>query len=153
MNTKLMLSLPLFALLAASAQAATRGDDLEAAIRNGNNAWIAGMKNADAERAASPYAADALDCNAKGECIVGHDAVVAKYKARFAKIGAAKAATVRSAGHARDGEYAYEWGAADITLADGSVSTGRFLTAWRHEPDGSWKICRNIVLPELKKNS
>lgn len=151
MKAKLILALPVFALLGTAVQAATRGDDLEAAIRNGNNAWIAGMKAGDAERAASPYAADVLDCGPSGECIVGHDAVVAKFKTRFAKNGAAKAATVRSAGHARDGEYAYEWGAADITLADGSVSTGRFLTAWRHEPDGSWKICRNIVLPDLKK--
>jgi ketosteroid isomerase-like protein len=148
MKVHLLLCLLALALIGAAAEAGAGSDDLEAAIRDGNNAWIAGMKSGDPERATAPYAADVLDCGPKGDCVNGREAVVAKFKARFAKSGAAKSASVRSAGHTRDGEFAYEWGAADFTDADGKTYTGRFLTVWRHEPDGSWKICRNIVLPK-----
>lgn len=141
-----------FLLLAgiASSAALAADDQLEASIRDGNNAWIIGMQKGDAELAAKSYAADAVDCGPTGDCIVGHDAVIAKFKTRFAKSGIAKSASVHSAGHVEDGTFAYEWGSADLTGADGKVSSGRFLTVWRREKNGSWKICRNIVLPPIK---
>ena len=50
----------------------------------------------------------------------------------------------------RDGNLAYESGDADVTvLRDGVPVTngGRYLTVWQAQPDGAWKIIRNIVLP------
>ena len=46
------------------------------------------------------------------------------------------------------GPMIYEWGHADIEVErDGKVvhSAGNYLTVWRRDASGSWKIARNLA--------
>jgi len=46
-----------------------------------------------------------------------------------------------------DRGYIYEWGQAKIVDAEGAANGGSYFTIWKRQPDGHWKIFRNIVLP------
>jgi len=118
------------------------------AIDAGNQAWVDGMKNGDAARIAETYGEDAVDCPPDGNCIHGRAAIENYFKQRLAKSGRAQAASVTTAGSVQQGEFVYEWGHAEATLADGKRVGGRYLTAWERQADGSWKIFRNMPIPD-----
>jgi len=50
------------------------------------------------------------------------------------------------------GSMVYEWGHVDSELVDHDRSTtktrGRYLTVWRRDSDGRWRILHNLSLPE-----
>ena len=66
----------------------------------------------------------------------------------MAKLGKAESASVTSIGSVRQGRFVYEWGLAEASFADGRKVADRSLTAWREQPDPTWKIFRNLVNPE-----
>lgn len=121
--------------------------DPAASIKAGNDEWVQAMERGDAKLMAHSYAADAVFCTRDGQCIQGHDAIEAFMQARLQKSGKAKQAAVDSRHHERDGDFVYEWGYAAVVAPDGKTGGGRYLTVWKPQADGSWKICRNIVLP------
>jgi len=51
-------------------------------------------------------------------------------------------------GSSQQGSFVYEWGQAEATFGDGKTLVEKYLTAWQRQPDGSWKIFRNMVIPE-----
>lgn len=116
-------------------------------IDAGNQAWIKGMKEASSAPIAMTYAEDALDCPPSGDCLKGRALVEARMKDRFAKYGRATAATVTSLGSVQQGDFVYEWGRADAAYADGRKIGGRYLTVWQKQPNGEWKIFRNMAIP------
>lgn len=117
-------------------------------IHEGNQAWTSGMKRGDAAKIAATYAADALDCGATGTCLKGRAAIAQAMAARIAKMGRAASASVMSLGSVERGEFVYEWGSATAVFADGKKLEGPYLTVWEKQKDGSWKIFRNMALPE-----
>lgn len=133
--------------LCASAQGA-----IDAAARKaidaGNQAWIDGMKTGNAAEIARTYAEDAVDCTPSGDCIRGRAALENYFGERLSKTGRAQSASVMSAGATQQGDFVYEWGRAEAVLAGGKRVSGRYLTAWRRQPDGSWKIFRNMPIPD-----
>lgn len=116
-------------------------------IDAGNQAWIDGMKNGDAAIIAATYTEEALDCGSNGECIQGRKAVEQKMKDRIAKLGQAQSASVTSAGSVQQGGFVYEWGRADASFPNGVRIGGHYLTVWQRQPDGTWKIFRNMAIP------
>ena len=140
--------------LAGAAQAAPPADPQVAQalpyMDRANSDWLPALKAADAERLAEAYAADAEFVTGDGTVIKGHDAIRDLYKAR-----AARGATVLSGEIQRDGAtlakpgLVFEWGHGGSTTreADGTTRTsgGPYLTVWRREADGGWKIIRNLV--------
>ena len=116
-------------------------------IDAGNQAWIDGMKQGNTAMIAATYTQDAVDCSPAGDCIRGRSAIEAHMKAEMAKQGNASSATVNSVGSVQQGRFVYEWGQAEASFPDGKKIIDRYLTAWRQEPDGSWKIFRNLVIP------
>ncbi len=129
-----------------------RGDEspdarLRACVDAGNQGWVDGLEAGDARPIAAAYDDEGLDCTGAGECLKGRAAVEAHYAARIAKLGRAVSAEVRSKQIVRDGDYAYEWGRAEASFAGGKKIEGRYLTVWRLQKDGAWKIFRNVPLP------
>jgi ketosteroid isomerase-like protein len=47
----------------------------------------------------------------------------------------------------QQGDFVYEWGRSETVLLDGKKMGGRFLTVWERQPDGGWKILRNVGIP------
>jgi ketosteroid isomerase-like protein len=117
-------------------------------IDAGNQAWIDGVKQGNTAMIAATYTHDAVDCGPAGDCIRGRSAIEAHMKEEKAKYGKASSASVTSVGSVQQGRFVYEWGQAEANFPGGKKVVERYLTAWRQEPDGSWKIFRNLVIPD-----
>ncbi len=149
MNDKWLLLVSVAALAGLSW---ARADDspetnLRKCVEAGNRGWVEGLKSGDVGPIVAPYEEEGLDCTATGECLKGRAAVEKHYADRIAKLGRATRAEVRTKQLVRDGEYAYEWGRAEARFPAGKEIKGRYLTVWRRQKDGSWKIFRNVPLP------
>jgi ketosteroid isomerase-like protein len=138
-----------FTLIAAGA--AAQSVAIDPAARRGidaaNQAWVRGMKEANAAIIAATYASDALDCPATGDCIQGRAAIEAHLKERSGKLGQAISASVISSGAVQQGNCVYEWGRAAASFRSGAKVSGHYLTVWRQQGDGSWEIFRNMAIP------
>jgi ketosteroid isomerase-like protein len=128
-----------------------QSEPIESAARGqidaGNQAWIDGMKQGNVGMIAATYTPDAVDCSAEGSCIRGRSGIEEHMKEEMAKAGKAESARVSSVGSVQQGRFVYEWGQAEASFPDGRKIVDRYLTTWREEPDGSWKIFRNLVIP------
>jgi ketosteroid isomerase-like protein len=141
--TAILLLLCCSECLAQNAIEATARRQIDA----GNQAWIEGMKQGNVGFIAATYTMDAVDCSQTGDCIQGRSAIEKHMKEEMTKVGKANSASVNSIGSVQQGHFVYEWGEAEASFSDGSKIVDKYLTAWREEPDGSWKIFRNLVIP------
>lgn len=116
-------------------------------IDAGNQAWIDGIKSGDVARIVATYADDAVDCGSKGDCFAGKPAIEQHMRKQLANLGRAHSAAVTSWGSTQHGDFAYEWGQAEAEFSDGKTLLEKYLTVWQRQPDGSWKIFRNLVIP------
>jgi ketosteroid isomerase-like protein len=116
-------------------------------IDAGNQAWIDGMKDGDVALIVATYTSDAIDCSPAGDCIRGLSAIEDHMKAEMADQGKADSASVASLGSVQQGRFVYEWGQADATFPRGRKIVDRYLTVWQEQADGTWKIFRNLVIP------
>ena len=145
MTSRTLLASFLFFGIACAAQAGAPSG-AAADIDKANHDWSAAMVEGDARLAADAYAPDAVFCDSKGLCTLGHDAIEKMTAERLAKGGAAKSADAHSTRRIEDGDLIYEWGEAKIVSAQGETRGGRYFTVWQRQPDGHWKILRNLVL-------
>lgn len=116
-------------------------------IDAGNQAWIDGMKQGNVKLITATYTSDAVDCSPEGDCVRGRSAIEKHMKEQMAKLGKAQSASVMSIGSVQQGRFVYEWGQAEASFPSGKKVVDRYLTAWREEPDGTWKIFRNLAIP------
>jgi ketosteroid isomerase-like protein len=142
--------LVLGALLSAIGAAQTEVVDPAARkdIDAGNQAWVTGMKEGRAALIATTYAENALDCAATGECVKGRAAIEDYMRARIAKLGRASFAAATSLGSVQQGDFVYEWGRSEVSFDDGQKVAHRYLTVWQRQPEGVWKIFRNMPIPD-----
>jgi ketosteroid isomerase-like protein len=117
-------------------------------IDAGNQAWIDGMKQGNVGLIIATYTSDAVDCSPEGDCVRGRTAIEDHMKEQMAKLGKAESASVTSEGSVQQGRFVYEWGQAKASFPNGKKVVDQYLTAWREEPDGTWKIFRNLVIPD-----
>jgi ketosteroid isomerase-like protein len=146
----LILLLTATSLFSASlhGQAVTHHVPAKAGIDAGNQAWIDGMKAGDVARIIATYAEGAVDCGLSGDCFRGRNQIEQHMKAQFASLGRAHSASVESWGSSQHGDFVYEWGQAQAAFDGGKKVVDKYLTVWQRQADGSWKILRNLVIPE-----
>ncbi len=120
--------------------------NLDHDIRTGNQDWIDGLKAGNADRIVSSYSQDSVFCSATGDCVKGPTAIAVLYREVILKFGRATNAFVRSGGLHVDHDLAYESGEAEAHFPTGAVRKGRYSTVWKLQPDGHWKIFRNLSL-------
>lgn len=142
-----MLAATLFLPLAVAAQTTQISPSARAGIDAGNQAWIDGVKAGDVAGIVATYAAHSVDCGPTGACIEGRAAIEQHMKANLAHFGRATSASVQSWGSTQSGDFVYEWGQAQATFPHSNRITDKYLTVWQRQPDGSWKIFRNLVIP------
>ena len=116
-------------------------------IDAGNQLWIDAMKQGNAALLQDGNAPGIVDCSAQGDCIRGRSALDAHAKQEMAKLGKADPASVASMGSVQQGRYVYEWGEAKAHFSNGKSILDRYLTVWQEQPDGTWKVFRNLVMP------
>ncbi len=120
----------------------------QAAIDAGNQAWVDGVKAGDVKRILATYSSDAVDCGPGGECFTGKAAIETHMREQLARLGRAQSASVKSMGSSALGDFVYEWGQAEATFGGDNKLVEKYLTAWRRQGDGNWKIFRNLVIPQ-----
>jgi len=138
---------------AGGASAMTPTEDLASAvpvIDQVDAEWLAAMQAGDAERLAAPYAPDAVFVTPAGRAVIGREAIAGLYRAGFAD-----GSKVVGGGIQRDGVQSggfglvYEWGHGGAIRrgADGHevAREGPYLTVWRRDAAGAWKIIRNMA--------
>jgi ketosteroid isomerase-like protein len=149
------ISFAVLALTISASLGVAQSTTVDAAAREqidaGNRAWVNGMKNGDVSSIAATYADNALDCPATGDCFKGKSAIYEHLKQRLTQMGKAQSASVTSAGAVRQRDYIYEWGVAQASFADGRSIKGHYLTVWQLQSDGSWKIFRNLAIPDDRR--
>jgi ketosteroid isomerase-like protein len=116
-------------------------------IAAANQAWVDGLKIADANHIVLGYSQDSVNCSVTGECVKGTAAIVAQYQQVIASFGRATSASVHTEALRVDHDLAYESGYAEAHFSNGAVRKGRFSTVWKLQPDGHWKVFRNMSLP------
>jgi ketosteroid isomerase-like protein len=119
-----------------------------AAVDAGNQAWIDGVKTGDVKRIIATYTEDAVDCGPTGECLRGRVQIERQMTTQLASLGRARSAAVKTRGSTEQGSFVYEWGQAEATFGSGKKLAEKYLTAWQKQPDGTWKIFRNMVIPD-----
>ncbi len=129
---------------------ATQAERLPPSLRSdvaaGNREWIEGFEKGDARLMARAYAPDGVFCGPAGDCIKGSPAIAAHYEDVLRRLGRAASASVESAALRVDGDLAFESGRAEAHFRNGRVLQGRFSTVWKRQPDGHWRIFRNLSL-------
>jgi len=121
-----------------------------AAIDSGNAHWIAAFKRADAAGVAALFAIDATQFRRSGAVVRGRAAIQAGVAALFHDNGWADASITTGNVWLVD-ERAYETGKFAFTFHLAGkppvTNTGRYVTIWSRQIDGSWKIVVDFGVP------
>jgi uncharacterized protein (TIGR02246 family) len=144
------------AIPSGSASGQSRGAEIDAkartSIAKANADWIDAMKRQDVAAIVEPYDSDAIFVTATGESVRGRSAIEQLMRERFAKTGRATAGRIVQDGITAAGTMIYEWGHADLEVAQegrpAAPTKGRYLTVWRKDAAGRWRIARNLSLPD-----
>ena len=136
---------------AAAADSTSVPASARAAIDSVNAAWLPALQRKDGAAIADAYADDGVLMAAAGETVRGRAAVEQAMRAMAARGGSVLGGRLVQDGITRAGALIYEWGHADLEVARPGAApahvTGRYLTVWRQDPGGRWRIIRNLSLP------
>lgn len=147
-HRNLFLSASLALILAGCAAApASLPANLRHDIDAANQEWVEGLKSGNVDQVVASYADDGVNCSPSGDCVKGTGAIAAGYEKLLDEYGPATTGFVRSGSLSVDHDLAYESGYAEIHFPDGTNFHGRYSTVWKLQPDGHWKIFRNVSLP------
>ncbi len=139
-------------LLASPAPAPTANPNAatQRAIDAGNAAYIAAWERGDAGAYAALFADDADVVRNDGSVVHGKAAIFDRMTKTFARLVMTKG-TITTTDLVVDGDTAYEIGAYQFTYkpakGPNEEDTGRYLTLWGRQSDGTWKIKMDSGLP------
>ncbi|KGM33827.1 YybH family protein [Inquilinus limosus] len=138
--------------LSLAAVAATPEEDLASArpeIDKANADWVPALQAGDVQKAAEPFADDAMFILGNGKTYTGRAAIEAFLKERMTPGTKITGGTIQQDGIQviRDG-LIYEWGHGGTTKVDAQgksqTSSGLYLTVWQRGASGHWQIIRNL---------
>jgi uncharacterized protein (TIGR02246 family) len=121
------------------------------AIDKGNAQWIDAWDKADASLIAGLFAADGVLLGRNGKSFKGPNQILERMKTVMNAAGKGVKATVTTVDLWLDGEIAYETGKYSYTSQEKGqpvTDEGRYVTIWRWQSDGSWKIVADMGVPK-----
>ena len=139
-----LVTMPLSAALAGSIPPEARRD-----IDAANNNWVPALEKGDIDSACSAFTDDALIVSADGKVTNGIAAYEAALKTRMDAGMKITGGKVVSSGAEPVAGQIVEWGSSLLTVSDKNGAHnggGYYLAVWAKQPDGHWKIIRNIGL-------
>ncbi len=126
--------------------------EVRRAIEAGNATWEKAFRTLDAAAIASTFDEEGVNVGVDGSCAKGRETIEAAMRAYFELSGPATSTRVVIGDIVLDGDLAYEWGRSEFRFAGKpggpKARVGRYLAVWKRQPDGGWKLLRNIGLPE-----
>jgi len=132
---------------ATAAGKATNVASVKKAIETANATFLAALKKGDATACVSGYTEDAVVMMPGEPAWKGREAIANGFKAFLAQVtitdGGLMTTDVMLAGDLAVETGTYEW---TIQPKSGPAvkDTGKYLTAWKHQADGGWRIIRDI---------
>lgn len=125
--------------------------DARRAIDKGNAQWSEGWKKGEPELVAALFADDGVQLAGNGKIFKGPQQISEHLKAAMQNVDPGVRVTVTTAIIWLDGDAAYETGKYKYEYkekAKPAIDEGRYVTVWKRQKDGSWKLAMDMGLPE-----
>jgi len=139
------------ATIANVAFAAPEISEARKAIDKGNAQWIEAWDKADASLIAALFAEDGVLLGRNGKFSKGPQQILEHMKPVLEGAGKGVKATVTTVDLWLDGETAYETGKYSYKYQEKGKPVneeGRYVTIWKRQSDGSWKIIMDMGVPK-----
>jgi uncharacterized protein (TIGR02246 family) len=121
------------------------------AIDKGNAQWVEAWDKADATMIASLFASDGVLLGRNGKLFKGPQQILERQKTVMEAAGKGVKCTVTTVDLWLDGDTAYETGTYSYKYQEKGKPVneeGRYVTIWKRQTDGSWKIIVDMGLPK-----
>lgn len=139
----------ILAVMATVVAAAKSGSSSAAdAIKNADAQWAAAAAAKDVDKSASFCGADAAILVPNAPAAEGKDAIHKWFQDTFNTPGFKLAWHATNAEAAKSGDLGYSTGKYELSYTDSSgkqvTDHGKYVTVWKKQPDGRWKVVRDI---------
>jgi uncharacterized protein (TIGR02246 family) len=121
------------------------------AIDKGNTEWIEAWEKGNPEMLAAIFTDDAVMLSRGGKVFKGRQQILEHQKAAMQSVTGPVKVSVITVKIWLDGDTAYETGKYKYEYTEKSKPTteeGRYVTAWKRQSDGSWKLSMDMAVPE-----
>jgi uncharacterized protein (TIGR02246 family) len=125
--------------------------EVKSAIDKGNQQWADGWFKGDAAMVAALFAEDGVQLSPSGKITKGRQQIQERQKAAMQGADPGVKVTVTTTKIWLDGDTAYESGKYKYEYKEKGkpgVDEGRYVTAWKRQKDGSWKLTLDMAVPE-----
>jgi uncharacterized protein (TIGR02246 family) len=121
------------------------------AIDKGNAQWIEAWEKGDPEMLAAIFTEDGVMLSQGGRVFKGRQQILERQKAAMQSVTRPVKVSVVTVKIWLDGDAAYETGKYKYEYTEKGKPTteeGRYVTIWKRQSDGSWKLSMDMAVPE-----
>jgi len=125
--------------------------DVRRAIDKGNAQWSEGWAKGEPAMVAALFADDGVQLAGKGKIFKGPEQISEHQKTAMQSVDPGVKVTVTTSTIWLDGDTAYETGKYKYEYKEKgkpAVDEGRYVTVWKRQKDGSWKLAMDMGVPE-----
>ena len=150
-STRTVVVCALIAAISSSTYAGSKGKvegvrEARAAIEVANAKFSEAFARGDARALSAMYTSDAIAFPPDSEMIRGNEAIGEFWKAT--RDGGVQSAALTTDDVDRSGDVAYEVGTVSLTIQpagkEPTTAAAKYVVIWKRQPDGSWKLHRDI---------
>lgn len=120
----------------------------ETAIREASAGWSKAAQSKDLEKSLTFFADDAIMLSPRSPAVKGKENIRKEWEQTLALPGVGLSFTAERVEVACSGDLAWEQGTHEFATSDkkGKTTTerGAYVTAWKKQPDGAWKVVADI---------
>jgi uncharacterized protein (TIGR02246 family) len=121
------------------------------AIDKGNAQWIEAWEKGNPEMVAAIFTDDAVMLSQGGRVFKGRQQILERQKAAMQSVTRPVKVSVITVKIWLDGDTAYETGKYKYEYTEKGKpikEEGRYVTMWKRQSDGSWKLSMDMAVPE-----
>ena len=121
------------------------------AIDNGNAEWIEAWEKGTPEMLAAIFADDGVMLSQGGKVFKGRQQILERQRAAMQSVTRPIKVSVTTVKIWLDGDTAYETGKYKYEYTENGkpiTEEGRYVTTWKRQNDGSWKLSMDMAVPE-----
>lgn len=151
MSIRTLVVCALIAAMSSAAYAESKGQDegvreARAAIEAANAKFSEAFARGDTKALAALYTPDAIIFPPDSEMIRGNEGIGAFWKT--SRDNGVQSATLTTDDVGRSGDVAYEAGKVSLKIQppgkEATTALAKYVVVWKRQPDGSWKLHRDI---------
>jgi uncharacterized protein (TIGR02246 family) len=136
---------------AVSGEGSERLEEAKRAIEKGNAQWIEAWQKGNPEMLAAIFTEDGVMLSQGGKVFKGRQQILERQKEAMQSVTRPIKVSVLTVKVWLDGDTAYETGKYKyeyIKKGNPTTEEGRYVTAWKRQGDGSWKLSMDMAVPE-----